>query len=59
LVDLAAQLTDGLEDRAIPVHIVDGGEVAVDQPLPIGRLLSIHAEVHLPSHLSQLEGLRA
>ncbi|HEV7887448.1 MAG TPA: hypothetical protein VGO92_07810 [Acidimicrobiales bacterium] len=59
LVDLASQLTDGLEDRAIPVHIVDGGEVAVDQPLPIGRLLSIHAEVHLPSHLSQLEGLRA
>jgi hypothetical protein len=59
LVDVASQLTDGLEDEAIPVHIEDGGQVMVDQAMPIGRLISVHAEVHLPSHLSQLEGLLA
>jgi hypothetical protein len=59
LCDVAAQLTGGLDEVLVPVHIVDGGQVVVDQPMPIGRLLQIHATVHLPSHLSQLEQLRA
>jgi hypothetical protein len=58
LVDLASQLSDGQAAREIAVRIEDDGEVAVDGPLALGRLLDLHATVHLPSHLSQLEGLR-
>jgi hypothetical protein len=35
-------------EREIDVRIVDGGEVRVDQPMTIGRLMDIHAEVHFP-----------
>ena len=59
LIDVASQLTDGLEGVELPVRIADGGQVALDGPLAIGRLLDIHASVHLPSHLSQLEGMRS
>jgi hypothetical protein len=59
LVDVASQLTDGLEATEIDVHLLDGGEVVVDQPMPVGRLIEIHGAVHLPSHLSQLEQLRS
>jgi hypothetical protein len=59
LVDVAAQLDGERAGVLIPVHIADAGEVMVDQPMPVGRLLDIHTEVHLPSHLSQLESLRA
>jgi len=41
------------------VRIVDNGNVIVDQPMPIGRLLEIQAAVHLSNHLSQLEELRS
>jgi hypothetical protein len=59
LVDVASQLMDGLDAVEIPVHIADGGQTAVDGPMAIGRLLEIHATVHLPGHLSQLEGMRS
>jgi hypothetical protein len=59
LVDVASQLTDGLDAVEIPVKIADGGEVMVEGPMPIGRLLEIHATVHLPSHLEQLQQLRS
>jgi hypothetical protein len=59
LVDVAAQLTDGLEDTELPVRIVDDDQVVADQPWPIGRLLEVHATMHLPGHLSQLEELRS
>ncbi|HZQ26127.1 MAG TPA: hypothetical protein VFA94_00390 [Acidimicrobiales bacterium] len=59
LVDVAIQLDTERAGVVLPVHIVDGGQVMVDQPMPMGRLLDIHAEVHLPSHLSQLESRRA
>jgi hypothetical protein len=58
LIDVAAQLTDGLEDVEVPIHLIDGGEVVIDGPMPIGRFVQIHAEFHLPGHLSQLEALR-
>ena len=59
LIDVASQLTDGLEAVEVPVRIVDDGKVVVDQPLPIGRLLEIHGTMHLQGHLAQLEELRS
>lgn len=59
LCDLAGQL-GALEDTPVVVHIADGGQVVVDdEQWPIGRLLQVHGEMHLPGHLSQLEGLRS
>jgi hypothetical protein len=59
LIDAVRQLDHERAAVQIPVHLADGGHVVVDQPMPIGRLLDIHAEVHLPSHLSQMEALRS
>lgn len=59
LVDVASQLTDGLDAVEVPVHIVDDGKVVVDQPLPISQLLEIHATMHLQGHLAQLQELRS
>jgi cytosine/adenosine deaminase-related metal-dependent hydrolase len=49
------------EQGDIPVHthIRDGGEVMVDQPVPWGRVLELHASGHLPLHVEQLRSLRA
>jgi hypothetical protein len=43
----------------VPVRIVENGGVRVDQSLPWGRMVSIQARVHLPSHRDQLAGLRS
>jgi hypothetical protein len=59
LVALAAGLSDEEAAVEIAVLITDGGEVRVDQPLSVGRLLQIHTDVHLPSHREQLESLRS
>jgi len=59
LIDVASQLTDGLEETEVDLHIVDGGQVMIEGPMPIGRFIGIHADVHLPGHLSQLEGMRS
>jgi hypothetical protein len=58
LIDVASQLTEGLEDTEVDIHLVDGGQVVIDGPMPIGRFIGIHADMHLPGHLSQLEQLR-
>lgn len=59
LCDLASQLGP-LEDTPIVVNIADGGQTVVDgQAWPIAQLLQVHADMHLPGHLSQLEGLRS
>jgi len=59
LVDVASQLTDGLDQVEVPAKIVDDGKVVVDQPLPIAQLLEIHATMHLQGHLAQLQDLRS
>jgi hypothetical protein len=58
LTALVAGMTPDRAETEIPVTILDGPTLMVDQPMAIGRLVRIHAEVHLPSHLAQLEGLR-
>ena len=59
LCDLASQLGP-LEDTPVVVNIADGGQTVVDgQTWPIAQLLQVHADEHLPGHLSQLEGLRS
>lgn len=58
LCDLAAQLGP-LEDTPVVVRLRYGDRQMLDgETMPIGRFLEIHRDVHLPSHLSQLEGLR-
>lgn len=55
-------LTERLgEQRHTPVHthIRDGDKVMVDQPLPWGMVLELHAGEHLPIHIRQLRSLRA
>jgi len=59
LCDLAGQLGQ-LEDTPVVVRIKDDDQIVIDgETWPIGRLLHVHAEMHLPSHLSQLEGLHS
>ena len=59
LCDLADQLGP-LEDTPVVVTIRDGDELRADgRTMPIGQVLQIHADVHLPSHVAQLEGLRS
>lgn len=58
LCAVAGRLADPQAAAEIAVHIVDGVEVAVDRPMPIGRLLAIQASFHLPAHTDQLRALR-
>ena len=57
VVDLAEQIHDDLGATLLPVHIVDGTIVRVDEPLPITALFGAQAMVHLPAHLAQLRSL--
>jgi hypothetical protein len=58
LCGLASRLDE--RQAAIDVHVFiqDGAEIAVDQPMPLGRLLGIQASFHLPAHHEQLAALR-
>lgn len=57
---LLARLDDEQLATAVPCHLVDGGTLMVDQPLPWGRLmLGVQVEHHLPAHTAQLDALRA
>ena len=57
LVDLAEQIDDDLGATLLPVHILDGTIVRVDEPLPITALFGAQAMIHLPAHLAQLRDL--
>ncbi|MBQ1074691.1 hypothetical protein KBX06_16170 [Micromonospora sp. C31] len=55
-------LTDRLGPAAqtpVDTHLREGFDLVVDEPLPWGRTLDLHARVHLPKHLAQLRMLRA
>src|SRR4051812_8250943 len=54
LCDLAAQLDDDTAETPVPVRIIDGRDVRVDERVPWGRLLVVQAEVHLPAHTEDL-----
>ena len=43
----------------VDTHLREGYDLAVEGPLPWGRVLDLHARVHLPKHLAQLRTLRA
>lgn len=42
----------------VDTHLREGYDLAVDGPLPWGRVLDLHARVHLPKHRAQLRVLR-
>ncbi len=39
-------------------HLVDGGQVVLDGPMPWSTLLEIQAQRHVPGHTAQLRALR-
>ena len=58
LVYLARELHDSAAATPVPTRIVDGDTVRVEAPMPWSGVLNTHAEVHLPEHRAQLDGLR-
>jgi hypothetical protein len=54
LLELAGRLDEAQAAPPVPVHILDGDQVRVDQPLPVAGLLRIQARRHLPMHQAQL-----
>jgi len=57
LAAVQASLTDALSRTEIHVVIHSDGELAVDQPMPIGDFIAVHAGAHLASHREQLRAL--
>lgn len=59
LCAVAGTLTD--EDLAVelPILIVSGPELMVDEPRPIGQMLAGLGEFHVPMHAAQLASLRS
>ena len=50
-------LSDAELDTAVPTLLLSGGEVLVDQPVPLRAVLTGLADDHLPRHTSQLLAL--
>ena len=57
LVDLAGRLDETQAAIPVPVRILDGDQLVVDNPLPVRSLLNIQARRHLPMHHAQLSEL--
>jgi hypothetical protein len=57
LMDLAGRLDEGQAATPVPVRILDGDRLVVDNPLPVRSLLNIQARRHLPMHEAQLSEL--
>jgi hypothetical protein len=57
LMDLAGRLDEAQGATPVPVRILDGDQLVVDNPLPVRSLLNIQARRHLPMHLAQLSEL--
>jgi hypothetical protein len=57
LMDLAGRLDEGQAATPVPVRILDGDQLVVDNPLPVRSLLNIQARRHLPMHEVQLSEL--
>jgi hypothetical protein len=55
---VAAQLTDDDLAVSLPIMVVEGDEVVVDQPLPLLWLVARVAEQHLPKNTQRLRDLR-
>jgi hypothetical protein len=57
LAELAGQLDEAQGATPVPVRILDGDQLRVDNPLPVRSLLNIQARRHLPIHEAQLREL--
>jgi hypothetical protein len=57
LCDLVDQL-GAKSSTPVDTNIRDGEIIDIDEPLPWGRLIDIHARIHLPAHTNQLRSLR-
>jgi hypothetical protein len=57
LMDLAGRLDEPQGATKVPVRILDGDQLVVDNPLPVQSLLNIQARRHLPMHEAQLSEL--
>src|SRR5215218_9402665 len=57
LMDLAGRLDEAQAATPVPVRILDGDQLMVDNPLPLRSLLNIQARRHLPMHQAQLSEL--
>ena len=57
LMDLAGRLDEAQAATPVPVRILDGDQLVVDNPLPVRSLLNIQARRHLPMHQAQLSEL--
>ena len=57
LVELAGRLDEAQAAIPVPVRILDGDQLVVDNPLPVRSLLNIQARRHLPMHHAQLSEL--
>jgi hypothetical protein len=53
-----AQLSDEQLDRQLPVLIVSGDEIVVDEPKPLRSLIETIGRAHLPMHAQQLRDLK-
>ena len=51
-------LTEEERTRPIPVVMWHEGQIARDQPMPLGELILGHGDFHLAMHLEQLQALR-
>jgi hypothetical protein len=58
LIEAVRGLTEEQGQRLVSARIVDGGATKVDDTVPWGRLLVVHAQTHLPSLTRQLAALR-
>jgi hypothetical protein len=57
VLELAAQMSEGVAALAFQTNIMDGDIVQVDGPVPLAGLLGAQVRVHLPLHTAQIEAL--
>jgi hypothetical protein len=57
LKSAAAALSETQREQLIPVLIVDGGAIVVDEPLPLGVFIDGNSAFHLDLHHRQLQAL--
>ena len=57
LVELAGRLDEAQAAIPVPVRILDGDQLVVDNPLPVRSLLNLQSRRHLPMHQAQLSEL--
>jgi len=56
---LLGRLDDEQLATPVPCHLLDGGEVRFDQPMPWGQMmLGVQPTRHVPGHTAQLSALR-